>query len=68
MRRDLRESEFRVVGIHFSNLLPRGCPQNLDNLHQLIHTRITRKYRLTQEQLGKDAARWPDVYREIITN
>ena len=37
VRRDLGELELGVVGVHAVDLLPGGGPQNLDNLHQLVH-------------------------------
>jgi hypothetical protein len=36
----LWEFELRVVGIHLSDLLPRGGAENLDDLDELIHTRV----------------------------
>ena len=40
---DLREPIFLVFRVHCKDLLPRGCPQNLDNLHQLVHATFSRE-------------------------
>ena len=58
---DLRELEFDVIRVHASNfLLGRGA-QYLDDFHQLIDTRITRKQRLAQQKLRSDTPLRPDV-------
>jgi hypothetical protein len=36
VRLDLRELELCIVGVHFSDLLPGGCPEDFDDLHQLV--------------------------------
>ena len=36
MRLDLRKLVLHVVRVHSSNLLSSRCPQNLDDLHQLV--------------------------------
>lgn len=38
---DLREFEFRVVGVHLADLVARGSAQHLDDLHQLVHARVS---------------------------
>lgn len=49
MRFDLRKLELGVVGIHLSDLLSSRRTQHLDNLHQLVHTRVAGEDGLAQE-------------------
>lgn len=58
---DLRELEFRVVGVHLADLLSRRGPQDLDDLHQLVHARIAREQRRSQQELSAHAPHRPDV-------
>ena len=44
---DLRKLELGVVRVHLLDLLARGRSEHLDNLNELINTRIARKYGLT---------------------
>ena len=58
---DLGKLELCVVWIHLLYLLPGGSPEDLDDLHQLVHPAVPGEDGLPQHQLGKDAARRPDV-------
>lgn len=58
---DLRKLVLHVVGIHRLDLLPGRCAKNLDNLHQLIDTALTREQWLAQHQLRHDTTRRPYV-------
>jgi hypothetical protein len=46
---DLGELELGVVLVHGLNLLACGCAQDLDDLHQLIHSAFARKERLAKQ-------------------
>ena len=61
MRLDLGKLELCVVRIHLLDLFPGGGAQDLDDLHQLVHPAVPGEDGLPQHQLGKDAARGPDV-------
>jgi hypothetical protein len=41
MRLDLRELVFHVVGVHGADLVASGSSQDLNNLDQLVNTRLT---------------------------
>ena len=43
--------ELSVVWIHLFDLFSGGCSQNLNDLHQLVYSTVSRKDRLTQHQL-----------------
>ncbi len=60
-RLDLRELVFGIVGVHGEQLLLGGRAEHLDDLYQLIDRRFAGKQRLSQHQLGHDAARRPDI-------
>ena len=45
---DLRELELCVIWVHLLDLLSGGGAQHLDNLHQLVHPTISRKYWLAE--------------------
>lgn len=62
VRLNLRELVLHVVGVHSTDLLPSRRSQNLDNLHELIYTRLAREQRLAEHQLCHNAASGPDVY------
>lgn len=55
VRLDLGEFVFHVVRVHGTDLVSRGRTQNLDNLYQLIDTRLSREQRLTKHQLSHNA-------------
>lgn len=59
---DLGELEFGVVGVHGANLLLSGCAEDLDDLYQLVHSRVSREDWLAQQQLCKHASCTPDVW------
>ena len=58
---DLGKLELCVVWIHLLYLLPGGSPEDLDDLHQLVHPAVPGEDRLAQHELRKHAARRPDV-------
>ena len=68
MSLDLRELELLVVGIHFTDLISGWCPKHLDDLDKLVHSTVTREYRLTQQQLCHHSACRPDVYTHTHTH
>jgi len=53
---DLWELVLHIIRIHGLDLFPRRCPQNLDDLHQLVDAALTREQGLTQHQLSHDAS------------
>ena len=57
VRFDLWELVLHIIRVHGFDLLPRRCPQNLDDLHQLVDAALTREQGLTQHQLSHDASR-----------
>mmetsp|Transcript_13782 Transcript_13782/g.40813 ORF Transcript_13782/g.40813 Transcript_13782/m.40813 type:complete len:224 (+) Transcript_13782:903-1574(+) len=61
MRLDLRELELAVVRVHGLDLLLARRPEHLDDLHELVHARLTREDGLAQEQFARDAALGPHV-------
>ena len=61
VRLDLGKLELCVVWIHLLDLFPGGRPQDLDDLHQLVHPAVPGEDGLAQHQLREDAARRPDV-------
>ena len=61
VRLDLGKLELCVVRIHLLDLFPGGGAQDLDDLHQLVHSAVPGEDGLTQHELSKDAARGPDV-------
>lgn len=52
MRLDLREFVLHVVGVHGLDLLTGRCPENFDDLNELVNTALTREERLAQHELG----------------
>ena len=58
---DLGKLELCVVWIHLLYLLPGGSPEDLDDLHQLVHPAVPGEDWLAQHQLREDASRRPDV-------
>ena len=54
---DLWEFVLHIIRVHGLDLLPRRCPQNLDDLHQLVDTTLTREQGLAQHQLSHDTSR-----------
>lgn len=63
VRLDLREFELLVVRIHALNLFACRRAQHLDNLHQLIDSRVSREDWLSEEELSHDGSRRPHVNR-----
>lgn len=61
MSLDLGELELRVVGVHLSDLFLGGCPQDLDDLDQLIHSTVPWEDGLTQQELCKHTPCTPDI-------
>lgn len=58
---DLWEPMFHVVRVHGPNLLTGGSTQNLDDLHKLVDSRLSREERLPQHELGHDASSRPHI-------
>ena len=56
MRLNLREFVLHVVRVHGTDLVSRRGTQNLNNLYQLIDTRLSREQRLAKHQFSHDAA------------
>ena len=50
MRLDLRELVLHVVGVHGANLFPGRGAKHLDDLHQLVDTRLTGEEGLAEHQ------------------
>ena len=61
MRFDLGKFMLHIVRVHRTNLVTSWCPQNFDDLHQLIDTRLSWEQRLPQHQLRHDTAGRPNV-------
>jgi hypothetical protein len=68
MRLDLRELVLHVVGVHGADLVPGGRSQNLDNLYQLVNTRLAWEQWLSEHQLRHDATCRPHIYRVLAWN
>lgn len=49
------------VRVHGPDLFPGGSTENLDDLHQLIDTRLSREERLAKHQLGHHTTRRPNI-------
>lgn len=56
MRLDLRKLVLHVVWVHGPDLIPRWSTQNLDDLHELIDSGLSREQRLSEHQLSHDTA------------
>lgn len=61
MRLDLRELVLHVVGVHGADLVASRGAQNLDDLHQLVDTRLAGEEWLTKHELSHDAASRPHI-------
>jgi hypothetical protein len=61
VRLDLGELVFHVVGVHGADLIASRSSQDLDDLNQLVDTRLTREQRLTEHELSHDTASRPDI-------
>lgn len=59
---DLWKLEFGVIGIHLADLLAGRCAEHFDDLHQLVDARVTREYRLAEQQFGEYAAGAPHIW------
>jgi len=64
VRLDLGELVFHVVGVHGADLVASRSSQNLDDLDQLVNTRLTGEQRLTEHKLSHDTASGPDIYKK----
>lgn len=65
MTLNLWKLELRIVWIHFAYLFSCRCAQDLDDLHQLIDTRVAREDGLAQQQLGQNATGTPHICKGI---
>jgi hypothetical protein len=61
MRLDLRELVLHVVGVHGADLVASRGSQDLDDLDQLIDTRLAREQRLTKHELSHNTTSGPDI-------
>lgn len=61
VRFDLRELVLHIIRIHSFNLLSRRRAEYLDNLHELIDTRLSWEQRLSQHQFRHHTTRRPDI-------
>lgn len=61
VRLDLRELVFHVVGVHGANLVASRSSQDLDDLDQLVNTRLTREQGLAEHELSHDTTSRPDI-------
>lgn len=61
MRLNLGKLMLHVVRVHGSDLFSGWSPENLDDLDELIDTRLSWEERLTQHQLGHHATSRPDI-------
>lgn len=52
---------FHVVGVHGANLIASGSSQDLDDLNQLVDTRLTGEQGLTEHELSHDTTSRPNV-------
>lgn len=63
------ELELGVAWVHAVDLLLGRSPQHLDDLDQLVNTRITGEQWLSHQKLSYDAANGPDVNgRSIVSS
>ena len=60
----LWELKLGVVGVHLSDLLLGGGAEDLDDLHQLVHTTVSWEDWLTQQQLRKHTTCTPDIWEK----
>lgn len=44
------------IRVHGLDLVPRGCTQHLDDLDQLVNSRLSWEERLSQHQFGHDTS------------
>mmetsp|Transcript_18818 Transcript_18818/g.37965 ORF Transcript_18818/g.37965 Transcript_18818/m.37965 type:complete len:287 (+) Transcript_18818:456-1316(+) len=61
MRLDLGELELRVIRVHRHELVPCWRAQHLDDLDELVDPALAWEDRLSQDELGSDACRRPNV-------
>lgn len=66
VRLDLGEFVLHVVGVHGPDLLASRRTQHLDDLDQLVYTRLAGKQGLTKHQLCHDASSRPNVYHVLL--
>jgi hypothetical protein len=50
--RESRPASTTHVGVHGLDLIPRRSTQDLDDLYQLVDTRLSREEGLTEHQFG----------------
>ena len=63
---DLGELVLHVVGVHGANLFASGRSQDLDNLDELINTRLAREEGLSEHELSHYTSRRPNVFSKVI--
>jgi hypothetical protein len=68
MRFDLRELVLHVIGVHRADLVPGGCSEHFDDLHELVNTRLAREQWLSQHKLCHNATSGPNIYAFISLN
>lgn len=61
MRLDLWKLVLHVIRVHGTDLVPRRSSQDLDDLDQLINSRLAREQRLTQHEFGHDTSSGPYI-------
>ena len=54
VRLDLRELVLHVIGVHSTDLVPCRGTKNLNDLNELVDTRLTREQRLSKHELSHD--------------
>lgn len=59
---DLGELVLHVVGVHGADLITGRRAQHLDDLDELVNTRLTREQGLSQHQLSHHTAGRPHIY------
>lgn len=58
---DLWELVFHIIWVHGANLIAGWCAKDLDDLHELINTRLAGEEGLAKHELRHDAPRRPDI-------
>ena len=62
VRLDLRELVLHVVRVHGADLVAGRRAEHLDDLNELVDTRLAREQGLAQHELGHHAASRPHIY------
>jgi hypothetical protein len=65
MRLNLRELVLHVVGVHGADLVSGRRSQDLDDLYELVNTRLAREQWLSKHQLCHDATCGPHICRRL---